>query len=213
MMMMIMMMMMMTMICVLSAAADACVLHWTRPFTLMWCARPTRCCRLSRCAQSCRCRCNLRVTRHTSHVTRHTSPVTRHPSHVTRHTSCAAFSSRLCAHNTPPLHPLPSSPPPPSVVPITPCPSSRCLLTGVWVVGGGLWIVGCGLWVVVWFVLWFVVSYFNERCSGGVEGPSLFRWWRCPSASSPDSQRMPLACTSGRYQPTCDDLNCIIGCE
>ncbi len=50
-------------------------------------------------------------------------------------------------------------------------------------------------------------------CSGGVEGNSLFRWWRAPNPSSPSSSHVLLACTSPRYQPTCDDLACIIGCE
>jgi hypothetical protein len=54
--------------------------------------------------------------------------------------------------------------------------------------------------------------------SGGVEGSSIFRWFRVPSdaATAPaaaSSISVPLTCTSARYQPTCDDISFIIGCE
>ena len=47
--------------------------------------------------------------------------------------------------------------------------------------------------------------------SGGVEGSSTYRWFR-RDAGSP-SASTPLPCTTARYQPTCDDISCIIGCE
>jgi hypothetical protein len=52
--------------------------------------------------------------------------------------------------------------------------------------------------------------------SGGVEGPSTFRWFRIPvdpSTGSPSPNKLPLPCSTSRYQPTCDDISCIIGCE
>jgi hypothetical protein len=56
--------------------------------------------------------------------------------------------------------------------------------------------------------------------SGGVEGSSIFRWFRIPAdaaaaAASPSSAGAgsALSCSTARYQPTCDDLSCIIGCE
>jgi hypothetical protein len=54
--------------------------------------------------------------------------------------------------------------------------------------------------------------------SGGTEGSSIFRWFRVPadssSASAADaSLRVPLSCSTARYQPTCDDLSFVICCE
>ena len=54
--------------------------------------------------------------------------------------------------------------------------------------------------------------------SGGVEGNSVFRWFRVPSdsLSSPAAASpvtIPLICTTARYQPTCDDISSTIGCE
>lgn len=53
--------------------------------------------------------------------------------------------------------------------------------------------------------------------NGGTEGSSIYRWFRIPSDSSASvadvSLNVPLSCSSARYQPTCDDLSCIIGCE
>jgi hypothetical protein len=48
--------------------------------------------------------------------------------------------------------------------------------------------------------------------SGGVEGNSIFRWFRIPKDST-SAVEIPQTRATARYQPTCDDISCIIGCE
>jgi hypothetical protein len=48
--------------------------------------------------------------------------------------------------------------------------------------------------------------------SGGVEGNSIYRWFRIPTDSKP-AVEIPQPRATARYQPTCDDISCIIVCE